>query len=73
MDLERSEDKLMVESNILAVSKLVVVEVTLIAKERELKGMLYAEANGVMVDFDLMHELKEFIDLLKIKINEGVR
>jgi hypothetical protein len=73
LDLERSEAKGLVEHNIRLVAWLVPLEVELKEKERYLKNLCYSLEAGVLIDMDLMHILRDSIELLKKQIDEGIK
>lgn len=68
--LEANKDK--IEMEIIIVADLIPKEVELIKSECELRKMIYAETQGVMVDYDTMYKTKEKVSSLIKEIDEEI-
>jgi len=61
-----------IEKEIMRVIDLLPKEVELIKHEKELRKLSYAISQGVMIDYDSLHDTKDKIDKLKLEIDEGI-
>ena len=72
IDLKNEEVKEVrntIEIEIIRVADLIPKEVELIKTEQELRKLIYADGQGVWVDYDAIHRAKDNVDRLKKEID----
>lgn len=75
IDLKNEEVKEVrntIELEIIRVAELIPKEVELIKTDQELRKLLYAISQGVLVDYDAVHRTQKKLVELKIELDEGI-
>ena len=67
---KEAQDKIDLE--IIRVVDLLPKEVELIKAEKELSVLMYADNQGITIDFGVAHDIKDSIDKLKKELDEGL-